>query len=83
MSPRVIRLSILQMLDAAAAGGLPESMLLKGLNAELEPPMAAEAFSAHLRWLIDHRMVDQICEALDDDGRRWVITRFGKGAIKQ
>lgn len=83
MTARLIRQRILEMLDVAGAGGLPDSILLKGLNTEIEPPLTADEVAAHLHWLIDRRMVDTAAEGLDDDGKRRVITRVGKGALKQ
>lgn len=83
MSPIVVRKRILEMLDVAGAGGLPESILLRGLNTEIEPPLKADDVTTHLRWLTDRRMVDVAGEALDDDGKRWIITRVGKGTLKQ
>jgi len=82
-TPMQIRQRILRVLEAYSPNSAPLPAIVDAVNVELPRKLAPADVVAELSWLVDREMVARVGEALDEDARRWVITRLGLGALQQ
>lgn len=82
-TPMQIRTRILRVLEVYSPNSAPLIVIVDTINADLPRKLSPVDVVAELSWLTDHEMVNRVGEALDEDARRWVITRVGLGALHQ
>ena len=82
-TPAKLRTRILRVLEAYSPNSAPLTAIADAVNTELPRKLAPVDLVAELSWLTDHEMVARVGDALDEDARRWVITRLGLGALAQ
>lgn len=83
MNPRLVRKTILEMLEGSDPFALPEDRLFSELSGRLGEPISRADFDDAMSWLSVHKHILVQQDPLDDDAARWFISPTGKTLLAQ